>query len=190
MKFISLASAALLLAGSASANLIVNGDFQTGTASGWSALNGAAVVADSGPSGAGDYSLRITGADWSGATSANNGAFMGVNGQEYTVSFDIKVDPTKGNNSDIYMQKAWGGNYPAYNVAANEPGLADGLWHRVTWNFTTNGGGFNFGIYNNGGANRDFSIDNVSVAAAVVPEPAALGLLGLSGLMALRRRRA
>ena len=188
VKHIVLASAALMLAGTASANLITNGDFQTGTASGWSALNGAAVVADSGPNGAGDYSLRVTGVDWSGVTAANNGAFMGENGKTYTISFDIKVDASLANDTDIYMQKAWGGNYPAYNVMANEASLADGLWHHVTWDLTTTDGGFNLGLWNNGNASRDFSIDNVY--ADVVPEPAALGLLGTASLLAFRRRRA
>lgn len=186
LKHVVLASAALLLAGSASANLIINGDFQTGSASGWTALNGAAVVADSGPNGAGDYSLRVTGGDWTGVTTANSGNFVGANGVTYTVAFDIKVDASLTNNSDIYMQKAWGGNYPAYNVMANEASLADGQWHHVTWDFTTDGGGFNLGIYNAGGASRDFSIDNVYVD--VVPEPTALGLLATASLLAFRRR--
>ena len=177
-----------LLASAASAtNFVTNGDFQTGDLTNWwSAGAGVDVVANSGPAGSGDYSLHITGGDWSSMAAPLPLPLGGyVYGTTYTISFDLKTDVTASNKeSYVGATGAWGGNYPAYTIVQNDPLLSDGLWHHVSWSFVGDIGALTPVISTGGGGGpRSIFIDNFSVSDAP-PEPKWIGATGNWGTAA------
>ena len=106
---------------------------------------------------------------------ANNSEWM-----TYSVSFDP-------NSTDL--PAGWGG-YGAEDPNTFEPILPDGVTFSDVLSgvdemaFTTLQPGFFFSF-----TDHTIGIDNVSITRTVVPAPATLALIGLSGLVGTRRRR-
>lgn len=195
-------AAGMTAAGYANGAIIVpNGSFQTGDLTGWNVhaneTANVTVIPNAGPAGAGDYAahLYLVG-DW---TFPVLGETPRTLTGELSTTYIAKVDVKAGNvfaskSWDIGILRGWSGNYPAYSFTQDTSLLSDGQWHTLSWQFTTDAtndnGGSQFAFVVNstgGGGDRDLYVDNFQVA--VVPEPAGLGLVGIAGLVALRRRR-
>lgn len=149
-----------LLAGSASANLITNGDFSTGDISGWT-LSG------------GEYSAVEGGVfreyDNSGWAILSQDIFT-TSGTLYNISFDTFATQIAGNDF------AWAIDGGALNFIA-----ATTSWITNIGAFTSTGGTTNVAFYMaTDPGTGTWRLDNVSVtASASVPEPGMLALLGL-----------
>ncbi|MEX0776279.1 MAG: carbohydrate binding domain-containing protein [Phycisphaeraceae bacterium] len=184
--------AGLVMASTTRANLVPNGDFQTGDLTGWGAPGaGTSLEADAGPIGSGDYALHVLSANFVLALESN---YFAVDASTtYTVSFDVKKGSTSSGNArtDIGLIRSFGGVYAGGPIILQDDALlADGNWHQVSWQITTTDGSpIKFSIWAAGnGGQRDLVLDNFQVA---VPEPVSLALLAVGGLLlASRRRRA
>lgn len=188
------AATLLVLASGASANLIPNGDFSSGFAN-WNTYPegtpGTTVVADSGPAGAGDNAAHVLSTDWVyPAYTAWITPSAGDQGVSYEAYFDVKLGGFDGTKqTDVALERSWGGSYFSKTILQSDATLADGQWHRFTYPVTLDGSNLRFVTYTQGGGGtRDIWFDNFYVGA--VPEPTALALIGTAGLLALRRRRA
>jgi hypothetical protein len=202
---LSAAAAAVLMGSMANAAVVVlNGDFQTGDFTGWAGHTAATtLVADAGQNGSGDWvaQCNYAGGGYSQFLTSNyTGAMTGIAlNTAYVASYDIKaadLSLTSGAGiSTVVIRDGGYGDGPT-QVASNisESSLADGLWHHVTFNFTsgngTGGSDTNFkfiarGVGNPGATNVYF--DNFAVSE--VPEPTSMALLGLGALALLRRKR-
>jgi hypothetical protein len=185
-----------MLPGVASADLVVNGGFETGDFTGWT-IN---------PSPTGDFPWTIDGSStgpFAGAhfastgcigptcTSGPGGSFLSQNlattpGQTYTLSF--AYNPNAGQTSELVVD--WGGT----QVFDQVNGAAVYTVHTITGLVPTDGS-TNLTFF--GRQDPDFNgLDNVSVnpAGAAAPEPSSLLLVtsvvpGLLGLGIVRRRK-
>ena len=115
--------------------------------------------------------------------------FATVAGWIYTVEFDLSANMYGGPTPKVMEVSAAGQSeqfefdYVAAGATAQDP-----AWERISWSFIGNGSsatlrftGVSTGVY---GA----EIDHV-VVTGVAPTPGTAALLGLGGLVALRRRR-
>lgn len=198
-------AAVAALAGPAMAgtNLIINGSFEQsnlnpgGT---WIALGGGntSIVGWTTFGGGVDYMGTL----WAPSdgtrcidlnnVSPNGGiqqSFATVAGWLYTVEFDLSANMF-GSPAVKRMQVDAAGQSAIFefDYVAMGATTADPRWQRITWTFVANSAssnlrftGLNTGVY---GA----AIDNVVVTGRV-PTPGSFALLGLGGLVALRRRR-
>lgn len=78
-----------------------------------------------------------------------------------------------------------GTNQPSYTMTASAAGL-DNVASLIIRIKATSTASINGGTVGTGGTGR---VDNVIVAGTAVPTPGSLGLMGLAGLVSLRRRR-
>lgn len=183
---------------------IPNGDFQTGTLTGWTiGVSGTVtVVANAGPSGAGDYAVHTQNvADWNTAFYLNGlwdevASIEGATNTTYNITFDVKAgNPAANSTLNLRVEKGHWNGYDDF-IVAQSPLLSDGQWHTVTVPYTTGSdlplNRFGIKVMGwTGAATHDFYFDNFAVSAAV-PEPATIGLLGVAtlGLLQRRQRRA
>lgn len=169
-----------LAVGSAKANLIVNGDFETGGFSGWTLSGNTSEAADT-----------FVGIDTvnGGTHSADLGAEGGLGyleqkvavtpGDTYFLSFDLQNDGGTPNQFQLEVD----GNLKFILVDAGAFGYGT---HTLKFKSTGSTADIKFGFQNDWAY---YHLDNVSL----VPEPASLAVVGLAaatGLLTARRRRA
>lgn len=163
---------AYLFAGTASANLITNGDFSTGNISGWTLTGGQYSQVQNG------FFREYENNGWAILSQD----ITTVAGQSYDISFDTFADQVLGNDF------AWAFDGIMTSVAATTN------WATSTGSFQATGGTTSIAFYmaTNSGTGT-WRLDNISVtAAASVPEPASIALLGLglAGIGFSRRKKA
>jgi PEP-CTERM motif len=218
-KFISWMCAALLLSTGVSeaASLVANGDFETGTLSGWTVNTGAdpshapIVIGYNNnngfPNGAYGESVPTpingltSGAYFSADIAAQSISqhLALVADTAYTLSFDLYA-PQNGRNNPFDASLLAILNGSPISKVFSADSLTNG-WLYYSTSFTSTAAAiYDFALNFQGGGSTaaDFVVDNVSVAsiplvAAAVPEPATwamllIGFVGI-GFLGYRRRR-
>jgi hypothetical protein len=178
---IGVLSAATLAATSASANLIVNGGFETGDLSGWNIiLEGYPIYIVTSPVESGTYAAQVAGYSFALDELGQNVAT--APGQSYVLSFGYYQDPSTPNGfsvswdgATVYMQTPdtnTGGAYQDVSVVVVGTGSDSVV----------------FTAYND----PAFAyLDDVSLTTSGTPEPAAwaMMLVGSAAMGAVLRRR-
>jgi len=195
-----------LIAGSTQANLVVNGDFQTGTlgpstttyaldGSMWPETTWNIVSFDTLHPSWGDFNDHTFG--------DSRGYYMIINGSTSPVGAawaqTVAVTPGTDYQLSGWFASLFGGApssvefridgqliQPNFTLTSNI-----GAWeeHAVTFN-SGQRSQISIEIWDTSGvaSGNDYAIDDISLAA--VPAPGAMGLIGVGGLLASRRRRA
>jgi hypothetical protein len=202
-KTMSVFAGVAVLAGSASASIVVNGSFEnplitsplgfeayyqgsTGIA-GWtvtapSAIQGvdivsAAIYANSGWAFDGVQSVELAGTPGRGGIEQ---ALLTTPGQGYILSFALSSQSLGGIADGVSV--FWNG---VLFDTLSSPGF--GTWQTFSYNVTGGAGSTSLlSFVGNVDGNIGTLLDNVVV---VVPSPGAFALLGMGGLLAARRRR-
>ncbi|MEA5614557.1 choice-of-anchor C family protein [Nodularia spumigena] len=198
-------AAVAALAGPAMAgtNLIINGSFEESNlnpGSGWIPMNGGntAIVGWT-TIGAGiDYMGTILAAsdgtrsiDLNNVTSGGGieQSFTTVAGWIYTVEFDLSANMYGGPTPKVMRVGAAGQSEQfEFDYVAAGATAANPAWERITWSFVGNGSSATLRFEGISGGVYGADIDNVIVTGRV-PTPGTAALIGMGGLVALRRRR-
>ena len=198
MKIKAIAAvAALLVAGAANANVLVNGNFESGS-TGWNASGNAGVTHGGFGGfyfGAGSAAQNGSGAlVFNSGDSAPNGSFSQTfattAGSTYLLNFDFGT--TVGGSQNL-LASILGANGTSVlgNLTVSDD-QSTNLLTNFGFSFTADGAVATLrfsDIATNQTVSLDALVDNVTIAAATVPEPASIALLGLGAFALLRSRR-
>jgi hypothetical protein len=187
-KLLWMMMSVLVMGVGAQANLLTNGDFNTGDLTGWwtwvpdtatqSITVQSAVTYDSTPN-----ALLASATD--GSWQEMGQSFVCTAGTTYTLDFVYNSTGWVGAGINLkYMDSGWGYiNYEWISLLSSST-EGTGTWTPFSYTFTTPAGvGLTEVKFTMGGWGNLY-VENVNV----VPEPASLFLLGLGGLTLLRKR--
>ena len=183
---------ALLAAAPSHASIITNGDFETGTLSGWTATGNVLAVlsAFSGftDPAYGQYVALFNTADTS-PTGVLSQTIATLAGQDYVLTFDYGVYGPTPSGQSLRAEADDGATTLAFTSAIT----LSAATQTFSLAFTAISGSTTIlftDFATNDTISQDGALDNVSVAA--VPEPATLTLLGIgaAAMIAGRRKRA
>lgn len=184
MNSFSLRSLSLLVVASAAvaaqANLINNGSFETGDLTGWNVTSpDGFLFVDTGFSSEGNFAVFFGDLQASGGGSITQ-SIATVPGQKYTFSYDFAGDgdTPSGFEAKFGTTTVFSVTNPAFDL------------DYITQSYTVTATSA-LTVVSFAGYDDDFfiNLDNVSVTAQAVPEPASLAALGLGAVAVLRRRR-
>jgi choice-of-anchor C domain-containing protein len=212
MRRSALASAAMCLiwAGSTCAAPFTNGSFETGTNPGSYTTvvgsNSAAIASWTVPSGG---SVDYIGSYWQAADGSRsidlNGSNVGsiqqtfdtIAGQAYQAAFSMSGNPDGGLGTKTMLVGATGNVSQAFSFTVGPSQThANMNWTSMLYSFVATGASTTLSFASTTASQPFFgpALDNVSVTAAAVPEPASLALWGgmsaLGAAFGWRRRRA
>jgi hypothetical protein len=185
-KSIFAVAALLTLVVGAQANLLTNGDFNTGDLSGWwTYVSDAAtqsITISSTPSFDSTTNVKLTSAT-DGSWQEMGNAFVCAAGTTYTLDLVYNSTGWVGAGINLkYMDSSWGYvNYEWVSLLSSST-EGTGTWTPFSYTFTTPAGTGLTEVKFAMGGWGSLSVDNVNV-----PEPITMLLLGLGGLV-LRKR--
>lgn len=149
----------------------------------------------------GDTSMRISTSDSGGIKDVYVASrFPTVAGLQYTLYFDLQLNSAIGDRAQYAVLPSGSlapedvtniEHFPGHERPATveiPPANFDDTWHTYSTTFTATGAEASLAVYirhGDGPSNLHNYLDNL----VLVPEPTALLLLGLGGLMVTRRRR-
>ena len=185
-----------MLSASAQANLLWNGDFETGTFDGWwswqedPGTQTASIDTEYNPAGS-TASLKM----WSDNSAWTNQVGQDIaigEGVDITVSFDYSVRWTTAGSASVgidYKDAGWAwlatDSLNLYYQAAAPNGEDE--WLNVSGNFTTPAGTEHITLTIYAADATTVNFDNFDIS--VVPEPTAMTLMALGSTLLIRRRR-
>lgn len=188
-KALALAFATASLGAVASANLVINGDFEltvpnSGFGNSWTAANndGAGGWRSTGGNPNGTYILNSNGDPNSNPTVSQLISGLTIGGT-YVVSGDYATGNI-GNGTDTDFGVSIDGNLWEYDV----PASTTVGWSHFSESFIASSSTVTLELSGERHTDHDPRVDNISLELRAVPEPATLAVLGM-GALALRRRR-
>ncbi|MEM7629847.1 MAG: hypothetical protein AAF356_10550 [Planctomycetota bacterium] len=200
-QFIVSAIACAAVAGTAAAQveLAVNGDFETGDLTGWSDFSsGLQSFGVTNDVNSGNFAGQFVNPDAGTAGTikqANVGVGQVASGDLVTISFAAKANVGPGGVLFAeFFSELSGGGVSSAEILGGGPLAVTSDWQ--TFNFTAVAGPdvsggvtlqFNGATGAFAGSTIEYFVDDVSIQ--IVPTPAVASLLGMGGLVAMRRRR-
>ena len=194
---LTLAAVLSLVTFSASANMLTNGDFETGALGGWNNVQGA-TTASAGSAQAGAFGVALASDIGTDDMLIQSAAL--VVGQEYTLTGFYRIDAAKTTATEswrtiqlgFFEHPTWGspqvagGNLGVINLAGDV--TTDWTAFEMTYTPTTASlaNGLGAGV-KKGKMDAAISVDSLSLTA--VPEPATMSVLALGAMSLIRRRR-